>query len=230
MADLILQQFARSPVPGRVKTRLQPALGPEQACDVHRDLVTWTADQLLASGLGVVELWVAGEADDPLFQMLLARGVAALRIQEGEDLGARMCAALRDGCGRASGALLVGSDCPGIDAAYLAMAAASIKGADLVLGPAEDGGFVLIGGRKAPPPALFDDTIWGSSSVLDSTLKRAAQLGLDVSLLPCLRDIDRLEDLDFWFELVSTQRAGNDPPAGGACGGASQAGQGRAEP
>ncbi|MEZ5501433.1 MAG: hypothetical protein R3E50_01805 [Halioglobus sp.] len=94
---LLLIQFARAPRAGQVKTRMLPVLTPSRACELHCELTLWTCRQLLASGLGAVELSVAGDAQHPLFSQCLALGVSRLTQQTGADLGARMYAALRTG-------------------------------------------------------------------------------------------------------------------------------------
>lgn len=193
-----LLQFARCPVPGRVKTRMLPALTPEAACDLHSELVREVCTGLLAARLGAVELWVEGAQDHPLFQECLALGASDVRPQQGADLGERMQHALADGLCRAQQVLLVGSDCPGMDRDYLMQAAAALNSHDLVLGPALDGGYVLIGCRCRLPPTLFQDMPWGTSAVLELTRCRAADRGLKVAELRGLRDIDRPEDLAWW--------------------------------
>ncbi|MCB1709492.1 MAG: TIGR04282 family arsenosugar biosynthesis glycosyltransferase, partial [Halioglobus sp.] len=144
----LLIQFAREPVAGAVKTRMIPQLTPQQACDLHSELVLWTAGRLAAARLGRVELAVAGDRGHALFQRCLGLGVAGLSAQRGADLGERMHNALLDGLTRFERVLLVGSDCPGIDRAYLVQALAALEQAEVVLGRAEDGGYVLIGARR----------------------------------------------------------------------------------
>ncbi len=193
----LLIQFARTPVVGGVKTRLVPELGEEGACALHIELVRHTCDQLLAAALGPLEIWVAGSAEHPVFADCLAVGAAALRQQQGADLGERMFSALRDGLDRAERVLLVGSDCPELDPDYLAGALNALDGAPVVFGPAADGGYVLVG-AKAVTEALFTGIAWGESSVLAKTLERAESLGWRVATLATKADIDRPEDLQRW--------------------------------
>jgi len=116
---LHLVQFAREPVPGRVKTRMQPALGPDGACELHRELTLWTLRTLCASDIGSVELSVAGDVGHPFFDECATQGEFALTTQPEGDLGARMYAALSANLARAHKVILVGSDCPAIDGEYL---------------------------------------------------------------------------------------------------------------
>ena len=141
MQDVLLIQFAREPLPGLVKTRMLPELSPEQACELHRELVFWTADILTASQLGRVELAVAGNTEAPLFRQCEKLGVRAVRRQSGKDLGERMYNALAEGLERFAKVILVGSDSPQLDRDYLLSAIGGLEENDVVLGPAKDGGY-----------------------------------------------------------------------------------------
>ena len=115
---MLLLQFARAPAVGRVKTRMMPQLTAQQACDLHCELVLWTTRQLVGCGLGDVELWCTG-ARSSAVQQCQELGVTAVSQQAGADLGERMYRALRAGLARYDKVILVGSDCPGLDEAYL---------------------------------------------------------------------------------------------------------------
>ena len=193
----LLIQFAREPVEGAVKTRLIGALSPRQACQLHSELVQWTCNTLLAAQLGDVELAVAGSTGHPLFAACRERGVRGLTRQRGGDLGERMYNAMLDGLARYERVLLVGSDCPAIDAAYLQQALEALDRVPVVLGPAVDGGYVLIGGRQVDP-GLFSGIAWGGDRVYVQTLRRLRALGLRWAALPALADIDRPADLVHW--------------------------------
>ena len=198
--DCLLIQFAREPIAGAVKTRMIPHLNPQEACALHCELVLWAARTLLAADLGPVELAVAGSAQHPLFQRCSALGVAGVSAQQGADLGERMYNALVSGLGRFERVVLIGSDCPGIDRDYLVQAFAALERADIVLGPALDGGYVLIGARRVPPQ-MFSGISWGTASVFAETTDSLRRLGLDWAELTPLADIDRPEDLAIWAAL-----------------------------
>lgn len=193
----LLIQFAREPVEGAVKTRLIGELGPRGACQLHCELVQWTCNTLLAAELADVELAVAGSTGHALFAACLARGVQRLTRQRGEDLGERMYNAMVDGLARYQRVLLVGSDCPAIDASYLEQALRALDRVPVVLGPALDGGYVLIGARQVES-GMFRGVPWGGDTVYAQTLLRLRDLGLPWAELPALADIDRPADLVHW--------------------------------
>ena len=196
-APCLLIQFAREPVAGAVKTRMFPRLTPQQALELHCELVLRTTGTLAGAGLGPVEVAVAGSSNHALFEDCRALGVSRLGDQWGGDLGERMYNALAAGLQRFERVLLVGSDCPGIDSAYLEQALDGLDQADLVLGPATDGGYVLIGAKRISRE-LFDGVSWGSSTVLAETVHRLRRMSWSWVTLPPLADIDRPEDLAAW--------------------------------
>ena len=199
--ELLLIQFARVPVSGRVKTRLIPALGEEGACQLHIDLMQHCCQQLLAAELAPVELWLDSEVEHPAVAACAAQG-AVLRCQYGADLGQRMHHALLDGLARYRRVVLVGSDCPGIDSQYLRQANHGLDTAPLCLGPATDGGYVLIGACRSDP-GLFEGVEWGADTVLADTLANVGRLGWGVEVLSELADIDRPGDLPVWQEITA---------------------------
>lgn len=190
----LLIQFAREPVAGAVKTRLIPALGAVGACELHQALVLQTCRDLLAVGTARVQIWVAGDPAHPLFLRCRDAGVSGLYRQQGQDLGERMADAIRRGLQQASRVILVGSDCPQLDPAYLRGALAALAETPVVLGPARDGGYVLVGARQ-PVDALFRNVPWGSEQVLAVTRANARSAGWTVTLLEERVDIDWPADL-----------------------------------
>ncbi|MCB1675611.1 MAG: TIGR04282 family arsenosugar biosynthesis glycosyltransferase [Halioglobus sp.] len=196
----LLIQFARSPQPGRVKTRMMPHLSAQQACDLHCELLLWTARQLLDSGQGDVQLAVAGSPLHAIFRRCAQLGALELTRQSGRDLGERMYRALRRGLENYAAVVLVGSDCPGIDARYLREAADALRTRPVVLGPAVDGGYVLIGARQICPE-LFAGVAWGSERVYAQTVQRMRRLGLAWAELAPQVDVDRPADLPAWYAL-----------------------------
>jgi rSAM/selenodomain-associated transferase 1 len=198
--SVLLLQFAREPVEGGVKTRMMPHLSAHQACQLHCELVLWTSAQLATSGLGDTELCVAGDPTHSLFERCSAMGIHRISRQCGQDLGERMFVALRDSLQRYGKVILVGSDCPAIDRGYLEQAVHALDTAPLVLGPAQDGGYVLIGASSISE-ALFDNIPWGTAQVYAATVSAMLQQGLCWSELAALADVDRPNDLVAWHRL-----------------------------
>jgi rSAM/selenodomain-associated transferase 1 len=199
--------FAKAPVPGRVKTRLVSSLGEAGAAELQRQLIERTLRTALAAGLGEVELWCAPGVNDAFFSDCAGRYGVVLRGQGQGDLGARMSRALAAG----APGLLVGSDCPALSAEYLRAAGVALAGGnDAVFGPAEDGGYVLIGLSRSPPAQLFDDIAWGTAAVMQETRARLARLNWRWQELATLWDVDRPEDLQRLQQLL----AGGGPARG----------------
>jgi uncharacterized protein len=184
--------FARVPRLGYVKTRLAAELGAPAALTAHITLVEDTLHRVGTVPGVVTELWLDGEPDPTCRCWAEEYGVAVRRQGDG-DLGARMHEALCAGLSRSPFALVVGTDCPLIDDRYVAAAVAALVDCEVVLGPAADGGYGLVGVRR-PAPELFRDVPWGTADVLRSTLTAARAAGLTVSLLPEIWDVDTAED------------------------------------
>lgn len=190
-------QFARAPQAGRVKTRMQPVLGPQEACALHCELLVYTATQLARLSAGARELWVTGDVAHPWLSRVASHYGMGLHSQRGADLGERMLNALQDSLYRFRRVVLVGSDCPGLDPGYLRAAARLLDDHDMVWGPAADGGYVLVGATRVNA-GCFDGIGWGSRDVMAQTLARARHAGVSHTLLPLRADIDRPEDLPLW--------------------------------
>ncbi len=178
--------FTRWPEPGRAKTRLIPALGASGAADLHRRLTERTLAACRASGLPV-EIRTTG-APVSAFAGWLG-GADALVDQGDGDLGARLSRAAV-----ATPVLLIGADIPDLTAERLQGAATALRTAPVVIGPAEDGGYWLLG-LAAPLPELFDRMPWGTAMVYAETI---ARLETPPVVLETLADLDRPEDLTRW--------------------------------
>jgi len=188
--------FARAPEPGKVKTRLIPALGEAGAAALHRRLVIHSLRAARDAGLGPIELWCAPDTSHAFFAECRRHFGASLHSQHEGDLGARMRHALETVLERAERAILVGSDIPALSAKYLRDAERALsRDHDAVIGPAEDGGYVLIGLARCDPE-LFRDIPWGEPEVLAETRGRLAALRWRCLELPALWDVDRPEDLE----------------------------------
>ncbi len=209
--------FVRAPNLGGVKSRLAASIGEAAALAAYIELVEHLLDQLdtqlprLHQNIEM-QLWLAdapatAQAKDQLERWTQRTG-HGLQQQFGSGLGERMAHALatvtaRHGSTRGGYGLLVGSDCPSIDWSYLDQAVAALDaGADVVFGPAEDGGYGLVG-LSQPHPELFDDIDWGTDRVLAQTLFKAQQGQLKVHLLDSLWDVDYLAD---WERFCRTYR------------------------
>jgi len=188
-ADALVMVFARAPVAGRVKTRLAPRLGAAGAARLHMQLVENAVHAAREARCGPVELHVT--ASHGLLRSLQVK----VKRQRGRDLGERMCYALRNALRGHRGAIVIGADVPALTPADLRRAARLLEGsADVVLAPAEDGGYALIGARRISL-RIFTDVHWGSADVLSQTLRNLAAAGLRYRLLRTVWDVDRPEDL-----------------------------------
>lgn len=184
--------LARAPIPGQAKTRLIPALGAAGAAALQGWLLQRTVAMALAADVGPVSLWCAGDPQHPDFVHCRDVGSVALRQQPEGDLGARMLAALREA--PTATTLVVGTDCPALTAAHLRDAAGQLADHDVVVVPAEDGGYVLIG-TTPPQPELFAGVDWGTARVMAQTRERLRAAGLRWCELATLWDVDRPGDL-----------------------------------
>ncbi len=193
--DSLLIVFAKAPMPGQVKTRLVPILGPEGACALHLRLVRHAIETARASRIEQIELWCTPDVHHPFCMACRDRYGISLHAQRGAELGSRMAGALCSALERARSVLLIGSDCPALTADDLDAAAAALQdGCDAVLGPAADGGYVLIG-LKRIERALFSGVPWGTERVAEITRGRMKALGWRAWELPPRPDVDRPGDL-----------------------------------
>jgi len=193
MADRIaIAILAKAPAPGLVMTRLIPVLGADGAAALQARLIERAVVTASSAALGQVMLWTTPDEAHPLFRRMRTRHGVALARQPGSDLGARM----HEAAVAANGpVLIVGTDCPALTANHLHLAAATLRNYDVVVIPAEDGGYVLIGLRQ-PQPALFTGITWSTATVMDETRQRLRSLTLSWRELPTLWDVDRPEDLE----------------------------------
>jgi rSAM/selenodomain-associated transferase 1 len=188
--------FARHPELGKVKTRLAAGIGDEAALAVYRELLAHT--RAVAQALPAHKtVWLAetptvtpDKADEwPGYEQ---------QLQFPGDLGTRMLTAFAHAFEQGARAvLIVGTDCPGLSAAILEQAYTALATHDIVIGPAEDGGYYLLG-MKELCQDIFLGKSWSTDSVLAHTLADADRLGLTVAQLPMLRDVDDAADLAAW--------------------------------
>ncbi len=187
--------FAKAPAPGQVKTRLAARLGPIGAAKLYQRLLRRTLRTASRASLCPVQLWCAPDTRHGFFRRCRRDYGIALHRQQGAGLGQRMHHALNVVLREAPYAVLIGGDCPSLGEAELQAALMALAtGRDAVLGPAADGGYVLIGLRR-PGKTLFRQIAWGSSAVLAATRRRLRRAGLDWVELPPGWDVDRPADL-----------------------------------
>jgi hypothetical protein len=193
--------FAKAPEAGRVKTRLIPALGAEGAAALAKEMLERTVAEALASGL---EVELCGDPDPTGWY----GGPAVLLSGQGPgDLGARLARAAAPG-----NVLLIGTDCPGLDAERLRSAAEGLQDHDAVMHPAADGGYVLLALRRFHA-SLFDGIAWSTAIVAEETRTRIAALGWSLDVRETLCDIDEPKDLDRWAEWNPPPAPPSPPPA-----------------
>lgn len=194
--------FAKAPIPGAVKTRLSPALSLSNAAELQRRAIEHTLKSASSAALGAIELHCAPDPSHAFFAECAAQFRLSLQQQGAGDLGDKMQMALTAALQRYDFALLVGTDCPSITPTYLRAAAARLSfESPIVLGPAEDGGYGLVGVTDSVPD-IFRGISWGNSTVMESTRRILSAMNLPWSELAPIWDVDRPADL---------ARLANDP-------------------
>jgi rSAM/selenodomain-associated transferase 1 len=201
--------FAKAPVAGVAKTRLIPALGAEGAAQLHSRLLEHTVKRAVASACFPIYLFTPVDSDHPFIDYLLATYPLVHKLQEGVDLGERMKNAFSSVLVKSAldnkvltsddkGALLIGSDCPAIDAGLLEKCARVLDSDDAVFLPAEDGGYTLVGFKENLQALgnVFADVEWGTASVMQQTRDKLKQFHVKWCEPTCLWDVDRPEDLN----------------------------------
>lgn len=196
--------FAKTPLAGQVKTRLQSMLGESGALQLHQRLIQFGWQQLRRSAQAPMQLWVSAEGGQAFFSQL--EGAPPVHLQLGRDLGERMHQATQAALAEAEFVVVVGADCASVDGEYVAQALALLAaGEPVVLGPAEDGGYVLVG-LRAPTATVFRDIDWGQPQVMAQTRERLRHAGIAWRELPLKWDVDRPEDLARLAALPGWQR------------------------
>ncbi len=197
--------FSKAPLPGRAKTRLIPSLGEQGAAEFSADLIRHVVQEVADSRLCPLQLWCEPDGHHALFQELHTTYGIELKPQQGSDLGMRMSHALADGLSTSKMVVLIGSDCPAFTADYLEQALQRLaRGIPCVLGPAEDGGYVLVGQSELNTD-MFKNVSWGTHKVLQQTRQRLSLAGRDWSELATLWDVDHPEDIARARDII-TQR------------------------
>lgn len=205
-----LMVFAKAPVPGRVKTRLE--LPPTTAARLHAAFVRDVVARHQRPGRRVT-VWRALDADHALWGELVDRHGVRLATQRGDDLGARMAAAFGEELAGGGPVVVLGTDSPSLPPRLVDAAFAALDEVPAVVGPACDGGYYLLGLRGAVPPVFPADMPWGTGEVLTRTLRALATSGAPFRVLDPWYDVDRLADLMLLkYHLPSLIAAGDPPP------------------
>ncbi len=196
----ILLVFARAPREGRVKTRLIPHFGARRATEIYRRLLAMALNAALTSTWSRIQVWCTEEVSDGFFDPYRRQARVRFHQQCGDDLGSRMAHACEQALRDADRIALMGTDCPALGARLLGRVRERLSGDhEVVMVPALDGGYVLIGMREACP-GLFEGIEWGGDRVAGQTLARCRELGLRCLEMPPLRDIDTPGDVLQWRE------------------------------
>jgi rSAM/selenodomain-associated transferase 1 len=188
--------FTKLPRPGEVKTRLGKSIGMVDAARAYKGFaehVFAIADELAREKIEVC-LYYEPTATEEAVRAWVCRDFTYVP-QRGEGLGERMhnafASVFEDGVGRA---IVIGTDVPELEATHVAKSFALLDDNDIVVGPSADGGYYLLG-MNAPMKELFENIVWSSNTVFDATMAKVRTLGLSVTVLPLLHDIDTEEDL-----------------------------------
>ena len=206
--------FAKAPIPGEVNTRLCPPLTPDEAATLHGSFVL---DMLERTKLAVAKLQLpfhrylacAPSSELVFFKIMEERQGVHLLDQVGEDLGQRMHRTFVDVFAKGyKQVIIVGTDVPTLPLSVYQEAFAMLSRSDVVLGPALDGGYYLIGLTK-PAEQLFTGVPWSTDQVLAITQQQAKALGLSVELTTAWRDVDTITDLQ---SLITECREDNKQP------------------
>ncbi len=189
-------------MPGFVNTRLAPVLDCNEAAQLHEHMATTFLERCLVAKIAPLELWCAPDPRHRFFKAYGERGVK-LETQCGNDLGMRMHnAATAAFCQpEVDHVVVVGTDCPTLDSRYLSHALDELANNDVVIGPAEDGGYGLIGLNR-PALALFRGISWSTATVYEDTVARIRSLDYRWLALPELWDVDTPADLQRYQALV----------------------------
>jgi rSAM/selenodomain-associated transferase 1 len=194
MTDAVVGLFAKHPEPGRVKTRLGEDVGMERAAQFYAESLAWMILRLDRSEFPFHLFFAPADREEKLEELYGGLEEVPLWAQRGNDLGERMLNAVRCLSDRSSGpVLIVGSDSPDLPMEYLRRAREALAEHDVVFGPAEDGGYYLVG-MNEPQPALFEGMEWSHPDVLEESLQRARRASLETETLPVWTDYDRVED------------------------------------
>ena len=188
--------FAKYPQAGKVKTRLAATIGEQQACALYREFVRWFLQRMLRTDLfDEIAFAVSPQEQLGQFEKLFPGADAYIAQNPARDLGGRMDEVMQ--LWRARGfqrVLITGTDSPNLPIAYLQQAVEALSRHDVVFGPADDGGYYLVGQSK-PVAGMFEGITWSTETVLQESVEKLLQSGTSYHLLPAYYDIDDIEGL-----------------------------------
>jgi hypothetical protein len=210
MAAEVLGIFVKSPRAGLVKTRLAESIGAHEAAALYRTMGRRVVERCLDPGRHRTVIWFTPAEEEPNVRAwLLPLEVDEFLDQREAGLDARLSAAFeRHFSEGAERVVVIGSDSPDVDASLIHRAFEALSEHDVVIGPARDGGFYLIG-LRFPVSDLFRHVTWSTDLVLRQTMLNAARLGLSATFLPELRDVDTVADAHA-LDLLPTAACGTD--------------------
>ena len=189
----VLLVFARAPRPGQVKTRLARSIGDAAAARVYRRMGRFVVDRLAGVRATVTVCYDPPDAGDEV-RAWLGDGPARYVAQPPGDLGRRMAHMFERAFAAAERVVVIGTDAPSVDAGTVNRALGALDSADVVLGPATDGGYYLMG-LRAPCPALFEGISWGTDTVVRDTAARVRAAGARLTWIEVESDVDTADDL-----------------------------------
>ncbi len=195
MSETRIIIFAKAPVPGRVKTRLIPALGEEGAALLARRMLLSTIAEALAARVGPVELCADPDPRHTAWDDLLSGHALDLSLQGAGDLGDRLSRAAERTLSTGTPVILIGTDCPALDRRRLVKVSLQLRHSDAMIHPARDGGYVALGLNRYDR-SLFTGIAWSTAAVAGQTIERIQSLGWSLTLGATLRDIDVPADLE----------------------------------
>ncbi len=186
--------MAKAPLAGLAKTRLIAAIGEQESARLAESMLYRTIAQAQIAGIGTIELCVTPSKNSSVWSSLdIPKGIVVSNQVDG-DLGERMSKAMLPSLSQGKAAIVIGTDCPALDASCLRDAGNSLATYDCCLTPADDGGYVLLG-LKHISPNFFIDIPWSTPEVCRLTEQRILAAGKSLKRFNSLKDIDTADDL-----------------------------------
>ena len=193
--DAVVLVFAKAPIPGEVNTRLIPCIGVDAATQLQVELIHSRLESLKKQGLCNVELWCSPDSNHIFFQQCQKQYGVTLFEQQGDDLGERMSSAIKESLQRFKRVVLIGTDAPSLTTKHIETSIKKLGSNDVVIAPAEDGGYVLIG-MAQHCDTVFQSVPWGTGEVLACTRENISADNMIGCEIETCWDIDRVGD--YW--------------------------------